>query len=98
MNSSNAALISYCKRGYHESALSLAKVNIEVPSMGDSITEGSVASVQKREGMVDCINCGVMRRMCILFRCGAREKPELGCTVFLRAYRRSRHLSLQVTL
>jgi hypothetical protein len=37
-------------RCLHSASPALAEITIEVPSMGDSITEGSVASVEKKEG------------------------------------------------
>ena len=37
-------------RGYHASAAWLADVTVEVPSMGESITEGTVAVILKQPG------------------------------------------------
>jgi hypothetical protein len=47
-------------RELHSCRPSLAEVNIEVPSMGDSITEGTVASVEKAEG-VSCKRYTLLR-------------------------------------
>lgn len=38
------------QRGFHTTSPAWKDVIIAVPSMGDSITEGTVASVEKKEG------------------------------------------------
>ena len=42
------------QRGFHATSPAWKDVTIAVPSMGDSITEGTVASVEKKEGERRC--------------------------------------------
>ena len=44
------ALPALCLRGFHATALQSADVTVTVPSMGDSISEGTVASLEKKPG------------------------------------------------
>ena len=45
-----ALLPGLCLRGFHASGLQCAAVTVTVPSMGDSISEGTVASLEKKPG------------------------------------------------
>lgn len=45
-----AALPGLWQRGFHASAARSADVSVSVPSMGDSISEGTVASLEKKPG------------------------------------------------
>ena len=39
-----------CFRAFHTSSSLLESLNVQVPSMGDSITEGTIAAVLKQQG------------------------------------------------
>lgn len=55
--------------GLRTSAAQLAQHTVKVPSMGDSITEGTVASVAKQEG--ELCSMGETRALSMA-RCGCR--------------------------
>lgn len=46
---SQVALL-HCFRSFHSSASLLESLNVQVPSMGDSISEGTIAAVLKQQG------------------------------------------------
>ena len=50
LSQSQCCPVTSSTRCFHPALPALAEGNIEVPSMGDSITEGSVASVEKKAG------------------------------------------------
>ena len=60
VNQSQCSSVPPSTRCFHPALPLLAEGNVDVPSMGDSITEGSVASVEKKAGAyIDsfCVCC-----------------------------------------
>jgi hypothetical protein len=51
LSQSKCSPVSSSVRFFHSAQPVLAEGNVDVPSMGDSITEGSVASVEKKAGL-----------------------------------------------
>ena len=46
------AAYDFMQRGIRTSAPAAADVTVEVPSMGDSVSEGTIAAIEKQPGAV----------------------------------------------